>query len=156
MRGLAIFGIAALLAGCSAEATVRRNDGRMFEGKITRSDKDNIYMGEQAIARKEIRDIDHPGNGIGTFGAVVAGGGGIIEMTCLFAISRTNGEEGWVIFAVVDGALILVPGIIMAIWGFSVWNESKAAAEVPRIEVAPAVVSDGERGYAGGVLVYRW
>jgi len=53
------------LSGCGTMAEIRMADGRILEGKIRGGDLDAIYLGEShvRVPRKDIVDIDHPGNG---------------------------------------------------------------------------------------------
>jgi hypothetical protein len=66
-----------VFTGCST-ASITRNYGPPYEAKITGSNEYALrvrdsFGSEFVIPREDVRDIDHPGNVLGTIGVVVAG-----------------------------------------------------------------------------------
>jgi hypothetical protein len=63
-----------VVGGCSTTATIERRDGPPTEGRIERSDQGALYVSDgdgriMRIERRQVEDIDHPGNIAFTVGA---------------------------------------------------------------------------------------
>jgi len=62
--------------GCATTATITRINGRSTDAEIAGADRENIYVktdaGNQPIERREITDIDHPGDTATVIGVVLA------------------------------------------------------------------------------------
>jgi hypothetical protein len=65
-----------LLTGCGNSATITRRTASPVDAKIIGGDRENLYVElpggtTDTIAKRDVVDIDHPGNVAATIGAVV-------------------------------------------------------------------------------------
>src|ERR1700690_1922020 len=74
-RRLGHFVIICSLGGCTTTATITRVNGRSTDAEITGIDRENVYVktdsGSRPIPRKEITDIDHPGDTATVIGLIL-------------------------------------------------------------------------------------
>lgn len=118
------FGLLTTL-GCATTATISRTNGGAIEAEIGRSDQDAIYVlsvggPEVTIPRQEISDIDHPGNVAALVGGIV---GGVGALNFLIASGQRCFPS-----VLACGDIDMAVGIPLFIWGLTVWNRSKDAA----------------------------
>jgi hypothetical protein len=172
LAALSAAGFAALLyvpfgAGCSTTATIHMRRGKVVEAKIEGGDSSNIYLvGGRSIARKKIREIDHPGD----VGAIV---GGVLSVTSI-AVSLVTLSDWQNCETESDGCLrealyfyfigcpSIVIGIIStisAIGSYYTWVGSVDAAKPRRRtspKITPVALTDGERTYWGIGMSWSW
>lgn len=58
--------------GCGTSATIQTRDGRVYDGRISGHDGSRIYVNGVPVERREVSDIDHPGNVALILGTIVA------------------------------------------------------------------------------------
>ena len=146
-----------LLSGCSTTATISRVDGGTYTAKIVRSDQDSLFVktssngSEIAIPRSNVSDIDHPGNGMAVFGALLTAYGGLN----VAAGASTCGEVGGAYC--VGTFLPAAVGLSTLIWGLTTWTNSTdaaqggaAAAHTGAVPTPPSVSAFDFRGSAPG------
>ena len=141
--------LSALASGCSRNATIMRHDGWQVDAEITRSTEAFIYAQprgapELKIARRDIRDLDHPGNVMGVIGLSVMGayalnlGLGAVLLTTREPDSRQAGA-----IVALTGAVGMLVGSGFAYWGWSLWDRSVTAAggedSWPSVQLAAAL-----------------
>jgi hypothetical protein len=133
--------LAALLAGsCSSTATVERRDGPPTEGRIERSDEDGLYLSDDQgrilrLDRRQVADIDHPGNVCMTVGAVI---------TTLFVSALASKEASGGEF-VSPGRTYAIGGVgvAMSLWGGYWYYRSVSAASA--YDNAPKIIRIGPK-----------
>ncbi len=119
-----------LAQGACATAKIVRADAVDVEGKIAGGDTDNVYVvdGEErtfAVPRRNIRDVDHPGNVWMAGSAPLLGVAGILT---IMATTDCNGEECGILqaFALVGALLYGGAGLAGFTIGYSQWSRSVA------------------------------
>jgi hypothetical protein len=117
-----------LICGCSTTATISRINGVDFDAKITHSDRELLFLKteggpEVAIPRKEVSDIDHPGNGTAVFGGLLSAYGALNIAAGIGTCSEVGGAY------CVGTFLPAAVGLPMLIWGLRTWSNSTSAAE---------------------------
>lgn len=110
------------------------------------------------ILRSDIKDIHHPGGvRIGVSVAFTVLGA---VLTATGAVVASDGGPigaGIGAFIGIPGIVILIPSAIGIFWNYSVYSDSKSAAEPPReARISPVALTDGERTYYGLGLSWRW
>jgi hypothetical protein len=139
VRGCVVLVLSGSLA-CSTTATVVRTDGTRLEGTIEGGGPDHITLrpklsGNQQIPRRQIKDIDHPGNVHAIIGGVVIGYGA--------AVVAGNWDECREREEVAMCGGMFLPaavGVGMLIWGLGTWLGSSKAADdtsAPRLAEPP-------------------
>jgi hypothetical protein len=136
-RVVAVVPLCSLLlsASCSTTATIDRRDGFPFEGRIDRSDQGAVYLDEGngsilRVDRREITDIDHPGNVSMTVGAIA---------TLLFGSALASSSAHDARFESPERAYALgAVGLGLLIWGGYYYYRSRSAARA--YEEAPVYV----------------
>jgi hypothetical protein len=131
------------VVGCADTATVGRSDGPDIEARIQRSDTEALYVRSSngqiyRAERKNVTDVDHPGNVLGWVGL------SLIGVSTLFLAETSNADpETRRGIAAVYG----VPGVLMALAGwYSYFRSVNAArtfesAEVPAMLLRPAQIA---------------
>lgn len=147
-------------SGCGTMAEVRMADGRVLEGKIRGGDVDAIYLGESRVRvpRKDIVDIDHPGNGAAITGISLVVYG---ILNGFYVTSQLDNEEDLFInetWTSVVGFSPAIVGLGLVIWGGIVWLGSTGAAEerTQPVSVAPLLVPSRDGNIYGGTLTMRF
>jgi hypothetical protein len=146
----------AALPGCGTTAEIRMVDGRILEGKIHKGDAEAIYIGDSLIRvpRKDIVDIDHPGNGAAITGASLVLYG---MLNGFYVMSQFNNDERLFINETWTSVVAFSPAVVglgLTIWGSAVWLGSTGAAKegLQHVSVAPLVVPSNQGTLYGGVL----
>ncbi len=135
-----------LVAYACSSATVYRHNAPDLETTILGGSATHIYVETEdgrivRIPRKNITDVDHPGNIEAVIGGVIALTGGM-----LFAVGNTSNQpEVRVVFTAL-GTIYAVPGIILLADGLINWNRSNSAFDdrrtnlpvLKRTELAPS------------------
>jgi hypothetical protein len=158
--------------GCSHEAEIIRSGCQHpIEARIVRSDARYVYVEsaftgeEQAIPRGEIMDIDHPGSGMAVTGLVIGGTYALQALTGAAFLLSDNGDDPYNDFMgtaqLIAGGVGMAIGGGLALWGYSIWDESVEAARRAgrreRAVVTPFVAPDGSGGAAAGAgVLWRW
>ncbi len=119
-----------VLSGCGTTATITSYH-RSVEARIEKGDAENLvavtdWGHREIIPRREIYDIDHPGNVLAVVGGVFAGTG-LLELAV--AGSQCFSRRGAGICAA--PATLFVIGAPMLVWGLWSWLRSREAAEPP-------------------------
>lgn len=131
MRRLVPVVLFVVAASCSTTATVLTRDRRTTEASIIGGDRDvlllrNPYGLESIVRRREVMDIDHPGNVMALLGGLVLGSAGmnlgVLGSLCASGSSVSNCTP---IFATMG--TMAAAGAGMFIWGLWVWLTSKNA-----------------------------
>jgi len=116
-----------VLCGCSRSATISRASGEQLSARIERSDQETIYVKvaggrEVHLARSEVADIDHPGNGVAVLGGLLSAYGAA-------NIALGAGNCGEVNPAYCVGVFLpAAVGVSMLVWGLNTWFGSTDAA----------------------------
>lgn len=109
---------------------LRKSGGALEEGEIIAGDKDNVYLrtfrGEEAVPKKDIVDIDHPGNGLAVAGAVLSAYG---VLNILVGAAQCGDKPAAFCVGVFLPAGV---GIPMAITGLAIWNRSTSNVNKPK------------------------
>jgi hypothetical protein len=130
-RGLAIPTVA-LCCGCGATLTL--SSGEQVHGKIEGNDRTRIRVrtdsGERQVCKREVRDIDHPGDIAILAGGVLAAIGGYLIYTT--ATVDSDDQSGQIPLSYGIGAA--AGGLALGIWGTSKYFGSKGAADHPPAE----------------------
>lgn len=117
-----------LLSGCSTTATIGRVDGGAYTARIVRSDQRSLFVKtsaegqEIAIPRANVSEIDHPGNGMAVFGALLTAYGAMNIAAGAGTCSEVGGA--YCVGTVLPAAV----GIPILIWGMNTWTNSTHAA----------------------------
>jgi hypothetical protein len=117
------------LCGCSTAAKISLVTGGQVEAQIQRSDQDNLFVetetgAEVPIARSEVSDIDHPGNGV----AVVGGALTVYGISNIAVVASTCGQQKLPEVACVSAYIPAALGVSMLTWGLVTWFGSTGAA----------------------------
>ena len=123
-RSLALAALT-MLAGCGNRATLTVTDGRTVEAQLVGSDAESIRYAdpEGALARAEVVDIDHPGDGL-------MWAGGLFALACLPDAAGTgSGFLGETKKGVATGGLLLASGVF-AIGAYRYFGSVNAADAV--------------------------
>ena len=114
-------------SACGKRAVVTTNSGAKFIGHIEGNDRKRVFIrtrpGRAAVHKKDIQDIDHPGNTAITMGAATAAAGALLF---IMGGSAEPTECGGCAYS---GAATVGVGAAISSWGAIVWGESKGAAE---------------------------
>jgi hypothetical protein len=62
-----------LTTACGSSAIVTTKHGGYYEGTITGGDREFVYVQGEAVPRRDITDVDHPGNVAAIIGSVITG-----------------------------------------------------------------------------------
>jgi hypothetical protein len=174
-----------LVVGCG-RATIYLKRGEPVEGTIRKSDVTSIYVrpvikcdkknrehiGRKvcfseviAIARSNIRDIDHPGDYAAAVGGVIGGLG--LGFTFLLWSGHQDCTDDCFASGIATGAIaspFLIIGAIGAVIGIGglvtyAWSRNAAAPpkkKKTKPKVMPVALTDGERTYMGVGLSWSW
>jgi hypothetical protein len=162
VRSIAFLTAAALLPACGTSALVSTRSGTKLEATIVSSDEDTLYTAAGSrIARSEVTDIDHPGNGAAITGLAFMAYGIPNILLAREEIARGNvsSDSQGVYWA---GAVTpLVVGIGLSIWGYVVWSGSVDAAAGKRrqpssLSLVPLVAPGRDGTSYGGVFTARF
>jgi len=124
----AILILLTMAIGCSTTATVKLRDGREYEGVITDSNAEWIYIDRDPgtpmdVRRENVTSIDHPGDIHFIIGSVIAG----LGVANLAVNADECGEDGC--FSMCAVAITpLAVGLGVGTWGLVVWLDSKGTA----------------------------
>jgi len=124
----AILVLFALTLGCSTTATVKLRDGREYEGEVTDSNAEWLYLDRDPgtaahVPRGEVVNINHPGDIHFIVGSIIAG----LGVANLAVNADECGEDGC--FSMCAVAITpLAVGLGVGTWGLVVWLDSKATA----------------------------
>jgi hypothetical protein len=125
---LAVLGLV-FLTGCGTSATITRRSGTAIDAEIISSDEENVYVrsasGTQPIPRREIADVDHPGNVAAVIGGVVA-----VYGAANIAVGAPQCDEGGPAYCVGVFTPAVIGGSIF-IWGLATYDGSVKALENP-------------------------
>lgn len=129
-----------IVGSCSTSASIERRDGPPTDGRIVRSDGDAIYLGDHEgrimrIDRRQVADIDHPGN-------VVLTVGGILTTVLLFALFGVLAEEPERVNVPI-AAGVITPPLALSVGSGYLYFRSKNAAKA--FEEAPTYVRVGPK-----------
>lgn len=117
-------------------------------------------LGEAAIARKNIEEIDHPGKAAMAFGVPIAAAGWAALIYSLVATAQCNRDTdcGNMFYSIaLPGLLGAAFGTALFLSGWDDWSESRdAAAPTGTPKISPVALSDGERTYYGIGLALSW
>ena len=123
-------------AGCSTAATISRYSGPDIDGRITGGGPDAIVVEDDsgisyAIPRRDVREIDHPGNVVAILGGVQAAYG---VLNIAVGLSRCRDDANFASEAEQSGFctgifLPVVVGASMMVWGLIVHQRSSGAAK---------------------------
>ncbi len=124
--------VAPFVTGCGSTAIIARRDGLQSQGRITGSNKNNVYVesengGVRAISRANIEDIDHPGNVAAGFGLAVTAYG--IANIAVGAPQYCDGR------AYLSCAGVFLPagiGAALIAYGGAVWQRPALRTEATR------------------------
>ncbi len=123
-----------LAMGCSNTAIVHRRSGTPITAKIDRSDDEALYVStppgsSYRIERRDVSDIDHPGNVVATIGlSLLAASIGLWSLTGQ-SDNYNNNENGsgFVALPKIFALECLVIGLPMSIFGGAVYVRSVGA-----------------------------
>jgi hypothetical protein len=81
-----------ICAGCSTSASFSRQSGPAFDAEILGSDARSLHVRDEdgrefLVPREDVADIDHPGNVLGTIGAV------LMAMSVPWFVAALNSER---------------------------------------------------------------
>lgn len=160
-----LLGASLLFTGCSHQANITLLRDCPLEARIISSDRDFIYVEREfstepaAIPRKEVIEIDHPGNGMAVTGIVILGLYGaeaIAGASLLTSKDEVSRATGAVLLTV--GGVGSTIGALLTAWGYSIWSDSVDAAALPSKPSSQLVpwfgVGDNGRMVRG--LGFRW
>lgn len=125
-----VLALLTVLCGCSTTAKVSLVDGRRFDARIQRSDKEHVVVETKAgwlvpIPRSEIADIDHPGNVAAVAGLLVSAYGALAVAKGVGNCDKNPlGPEVGCASAFFPATV----GVSMLIWGLTIWTGSTHAA----------------------------
>lgn len=131
MRRLVPVVLFVVASSCSTTATVLTRDRRTTEASIIGGDRDvlllrNQYGLESIVRRREVMDIDHPGNVMALLGGLLLGSAGMnLGVLGGLCASRPSGASCTPIF--VSMSTMGAAGAGMFIWGLWAWLTSKNA-----------------------------
>jgi hypothetical protein len=115
---------------------------------------------ELPFARADIREIDHPGNIETCVGWPLGVLGIAMTVTGLYSVAHIEGASYYAIPLFLVGAIVTIPGFLVAIRGTVLYSRSKSAAKphdtLKRTNITPVALSDGERTYWGLGMSWRW
>ncbi len=148
--------LAPFATGCGRSAIITRRDGLQLEGRITGSNKNNVYVevehrGLTGISRASIDDIDHPGNVEATLGGVMTAYG--LANIFVFGAPGDSCRR-----SAVDCVGVFMPwvaGMSVMAHGLTTWKRSVNAADpassraANRVMVVPIVSMDKKNEFIG-------
>jgi hypothetical protein len=143
---LAAWSAAISLGGCSTTATIHRANGPAYEAKILRSDPTSLdVQGDDErpyrVPCEQVSEIDHPGNVIATVGAALMGIAGLAAWSIATERSQADRRDGVIAVSIGYG----LPGLLMAVYGGSVWYSSKNKARACEEAPMPVVATPPDR-----------
>lgn len=152
-----------LVAGCGSTADVFMKDGTLVQGEITSGNRNTIYVNadgeEVTVPRSQIKDIDHPGNGVATVGLILGAYG---ALNIAVGASKCHEEGKAFCTAVFVPAAV---GVALATYGLAVWGSSRKAVnsdvndrdvELVRVLLTPSYFYAAGKGSPGLALVSRF
>ena len=156
LSSIAVAVLLILLAGCGTSADITIRNSHIISGTIVSSDARAVYIdtddGNRTVPRDQISDIDHPGNGVGTLGAILVGYG-----IANIAVAAPNCDKNGSAFCV--GVFTpAVLGAALVLWGFSVYAKSVSASrphvrsDLSHLRLSPTYVFDSKSGGPGLAL----
>lgn len=98
---------------------MRTEQGALYEGRISGSDRGHVFIGGESIDRRDIEDIDHPGNVAAILGTIVAGVGALSAAGNCSTAARAEDPT-----PCNSSGLWLLTGIPIAIYGMVTHSES--------------------------------
>ncbi len=119
-------------SSCGSAAQIYTFEGRTYTGTISGSnDQELIVDGGSRVPRKNVKDIDHPGNVAATIGGIIMAAGGIAAgINCQKdARPRRESEQ-----ACIGNVVTILAALPIAIYGLAVWGSSKQRAAAPTTE----------------------
>jgi hypothetical protein len=141
MRELIAIAIAASsLAACSTQTTYRLRSGHEVRGEITGRIGNTIEIRTESRPRTievdvcDVVDVDHPGKAAAITGTVLLGVGAAVLGTTIAAVATDTGSMRHGIARAVlatggaASAALIVPGGVLAGWGYTYWSDSKSEA----------------------------
>ena len=140
MRILSGVLIGALVSGCGTTATIHRWGAPALEAEIVDADAAKVYVSDGTgrryrVARKDVADVDHPGNVLLMVGvAVLALGAGMY-----FDKDGAPGDsEDELRNRRNTGLVFAVPGALMAAWGsYSWWSSRRTEGRHGEVRPSP-------------------
>jgi hypothetical protein len=158
MRALACSAlIAALCTGCGTTATITRVNAPPVEAHIQGGDAENVYVegggAVKTIPRKDITDVDHPGDGAIVAGSILSAYGALN-----IAVGAPQCQEKGDAFC--TGVFLPAAiGIPILIWGIATHASSVAALSTPvasnqaRAMIVPIVPTDHTKPAGAGFVM---
>lgn len=117
MKYLCLLSLA--LAACGTTATIQTFDGRLYDGRISGHEEGRVYINGTTVERKDITDIDHPGNVAAIIGTIVAGIGAVSAISNCSNVTRDDNPA-----ACTSSGIWLLTGLPIAIYGFITHSDS--------------------------------
>jgi hypothetical protein len=124
--GASSLAMAVFALGCGTTATISRADGSQVTGDIVRGDRQNIYLstvagGTTKVRKKEVTDVDHPGDAATIVGLALTAVGliSLVASECQYAENKGQCQA-----LSVSPAMV---GIPMVLWGIGVHSGSESA-----------------------------
>jgi len=129
-----------LLGGCASTATIHRWGAPALEADVVDADDANIYVTDRGgrryrVPRKDVADVDHPGNVLMIVGAVIVALG-----TSMYLDDGRPGDTDEEVRNMhITGIVFAVPGALLAGWGTYSWWTSRSI-EGRRGEARPSPI----------------
>lgn len=125
-----------ILAGCGSSATILRPDQARRRGEIVRSDANALYLRPAGgteelgrVERRDVADIDHPGNVAMLIGAALLGNFAVLLTQQDFRSELVHGARGDTSTGALPLTLMFaVPGVLLLGSGTYHYVSSKSAA----------------------------
>jgi hypothetical protein len=151
MRTIAAGALLAVLAtGCGTTATIHQRSGAVTEARIIGGTREYVYVrtlaGRDQIARKDITNINHPGDVSATVGGVVTtlAGTQLLVQSLLIGLSVVDFGTGTNVGLIAQSILTTGVGVGMTVEGMQRYNRSvDAAAPHEQDGAGPSAVHRG-------------
>jgi hypothetical protein len=149
----------AVTSGCTTTATIVTTQ-RTLEARLEKGDAEHLpvvteWGHREVLLRRDIRDVDHPGNVLAVVGGILTAMG-VIDLSTFgpMCVRGTFGAGG----VCATAAGMAIAGAPMFVWGLWTWLRSREAAEPPEDGVAvplaaPAPCPDSPPRSDGPVVV---
>lgn len=151
MRRPLTLALSLALTGCIGQAEIVRDDGRLYSGRIVRSNADTVFMEvdgrEVAVPRSRIAHVEHPGGGARAFGliglpfALGLTGVGVYASYAVRASEDSDAQDALADIPLFFGLAGVAIHAYAAIRGGRAWDASHAAIEPPTGESPPPAPS---------------
>lgn len=137
VRTLVVLLVAAT-PGCTTTATIVTTE-RTLEARLEKGDAEHLpvvteWGHREVLLRKDLRDVDHPGNVLAVVGGILAGSG-LIDLLGASSLCFSGGSARSSVCATFLAPVLI--GLPMLVWGFWAWTNSRAAVEPAEGVLAP-------------------